>query len=418
MSDSIPQGYKMTEVAIIPDDWDEVVLECVTEKVGSGITPRGGSNVYQAYGRPFVRSQNVGWGTLSLEDLAFISDEIHATFDATEIQLDDVFLNITGASIGRSAIADERVVNGNVNQHVCIIRTISDKLHPRYLNYFLLSNMGQSQIDSFQAGGNRQGLNFGQIKSFRLVLPPTLTEQRAIADALSDVDAQITALDEAITKKRDLKQGAMQRLLTGEERLPGFSGEWEVKRLGEIAEIISGGTPKTTNPEYWNGGILWCTPTDITGTSGKYLFTTERTISLAGLQNSSAQLLPSGTLLLCSRATIGEVKIAGDEICTNQGFKSLICHENVSNEYLYYLILTMKPQMIEIAIGSTFLELPKKAAANLEIKIPSYDEQQAIAAVLSDMDAEINTLEAQREKTVALKQGMMQELLTGKTRLL
>jgi type I restriction enzyme S subunit len=153
-----------------------------------------------------------------MEDIAFIDDETHETFQATEIEADDVFLNITGASIGRSAVADVRVTLGNVNQHVCIIRTNQEELHPRFLNYFLLSSAGQRQIDSFQAGGNRQGLNFGQIRSIQLPLPP-LPEQRAIAAALGDVDAELTALDQSRDKTRALKQGMMQELLTGKTRL-------------------------------------------------------------------------------------------------------------------------------------------------------------------------------------------------------
>ena len=231
------------------------------------------------------------------------------------------------------------------------------------------------------------------------------------------MDALLGALDQFIAKKRDLKQAAMQQLLTGQTRLPGFHGKWAVKRLGDVAQIISGGTPKTAESSYWNGGIKWCTPTDITGCASKYLVQTERTISQHGLSNSGAQLLPAGALLLCSRATIGEIRIAGCEVCTNQGFKSLVCQPGVSNEYLYYKLLTMKQQMVERAFGSTFLEISKANVVALELSIPDYLEQTAIAEVLSDMDAELAALEQRRDKTRALKQGMMQELLTGRTRL-
>jgi type I restriction enzyme S subunit len=193
--------------------------------------------------------------------------------------------------------------------------------------------------------------------------------------------------------------------------------DWEVKKLGDIAEIISGGTPKTNVPEYWNGSIKWCTPTDITKCSGKYLFETDRTISSKGLVNSSAKLLPIGTLLLCSRATIGEIKITTVEIATNQGFKSLVCKSEVSNEFLYYKLLTMKSVMLEKAIGSTFLELAKKEVASLEIDLPPLPEQQAIARVLSDTDALINALDKLIAKKRDIKKAVMQELLTGKTRL-
>ena len=127
-----------------------------------------------------------------------------------------MLLNITGASIGRNAVADITVARGNVNQHVCEIRTDPKRLDPHFLNSYLLSAAGQKQIDSFQAGGNRQGLNYGQIRSF-LIPRPTLSEQRAIAEALSDVDGLLAALEALIAKKR----ATMQQLLTSKTHLPG-----------------------------------------------------------------------------------------------------------------------------------------------------------------------------------------------------
>ena len=199
-------------------EWENACLGEKALKIGSGITPTGGEKIYRSEGRPFLRSQNVGWGILLLDDIAFIDDDTHATFPATEIEADDVFLNITGASIGRSAVSDSRVTGGNVNQHVCIIRPDLTKLFPRFLNYSLLSTAGQRQIDSFQAGGNRQGLNFSQIRSMSFRLPP-LPEQTAIAEALMDLDAGLAALEQRRAKTRALKQGMMQELLTGRTRL-------------------------------------------------------------------------------------------------------------------------------------------------------------------------------------------------------
>ena len=138
-------------------EWEPQELGPKTNKVGSGITPLGGDKNYKGTGRPFMRSQNVGWGVLLLDDIAFIDEETHSSFSSTEIKALDVLLNITGASIGRSAVADARIVGGNVNQHVCIIRVKADVLNPVFLNQFLISQNGQRQIDSFQAGGNQQG---------------------------------------------------------------------------------------------------------------------------------------------------------------------------------------------------------------------------------------------------------------------
>ena len=412
----VPDGYKRTEVGVIPGDWEYGRLGDLTTRVGSGVTPSGGERVYVSEGRPFLRSQNVGWGVLDLADLAYITDEIHASFAASEIEEGDVLLNITGASIGRSAVADITVARGNVNQHVCEIRTDLKRLDPHFLNSYLLSAAGQKQIDSFQAGGNRQGLNYSQIRSFLIPRPP-LSEQRAIAEALSDVDELLAALEALIAKKRAIKQATMQQLLTGKTRLPGFSGPWETITLGEVADIKNGTTPSTQIGAYWNGPIPWCTPTDITATPGKYLLATERSVTEAGLASCAASLLPVGALLLCSRATIGEIKIATSPVCTNQGFKSLVCRDDVSNEFLYYLLLILKPQMIERAIGSTFLEIGKRDVASIELRVPAYAEQIAIAIILSDMDTEIAALERRRDKIRAVKQGMMQQLLAGRVRL-
>ena len=203
-------------------NWEEIELGTRTKKVGSGITPAGGDKNYKQFGRPFVRSQNVGWGVLLLDDIAYIDDETHASFNSTEIQAWDVLLNITGASIGRSALADKRIAGGNVNQHVCIIRTKPDELNPFFLNQYLISDCGQRQIDSFQAGGNRQGLNFAQIRSFTIPIPPTRQEQQRIAVCLGSLDALITLETQKLETLKTHKKGLMQQLFPS---VGGVAGE-------------------------------------------------------------------------------------------------------------------------------------------------------------------------------------------------
>lgn len=200
-------------------EWENVQLGPQTTKVGSGVTPRGGDRNYIKQGRPFIRSQNVGWGELILDDIVFISEEIHRTFISTEIEKNDILLNITGASIGRSAFADSRIAGGNVNQHVCIIRTKPSLLNSLFLMQYILSEYGQKQVDSFQAGGNRQGLNFAQVKSFSIPTPPQSTvmqcaclEQQRIADCLSSLDELIAAQTQKIDLLNEHKKGLMQQL--------------------------------------------------------------------------------------------------------------------------------------------------------------------------------------------------------------
>lgn len=267
--------------------------------------------------------------------------------------------------------------------------------------------------------GNQENLNGVIVKSIPIPLPPTLAEQEAIASALSDADALIESLEKIIAKKRQLKHGTMQELLTGQRRLPGFSGKWETKRLGEIAEIRSGGTPSTTQPQFWDGSIPWCTPTDITALSGfKYLSTTSRTITPAGLKASSAEMLPPNSVVMTSRATIGECAINTTTVTTNQGFKNFLPFAETDCEFLYYMLTTQKQGFISLCGGSTFLEISKTQLQQYSLQFPPFPEQSAIAVILSDMDAEIDALEAKVAKARQVKQGMMQELLTGRTRLI
>ncbi|MCY4614739.1 MAG: restriction endonuclease subunit S [Nitrospira sp.] len=328
----------------------------------------------------------------------------------------DLVFARTGASVGKSYRYDKK--DGPLVFAGFLIRISPDpeKLEPAFLAYCVQSRRYWEWVATMSIRSGQPGINGQEYAMFQIPLPPP-SEQRAIAEALSDVDGLLAALEALIAKKRAIKQATMQQLLTSKTRLPGFSGEWETTTVGEVADIRNGATPSTQIGAYWNGPIPWCTPTDITATPGKYLCATERSITAMGLANCAASLLPVGALLLCSRATIGEIKIAVSSVCTNQGFKSLVCKDGVSNEFLYYLLLTLKPQMIERAIGSTFLEIGKRDVTSIELCIPTYAEQCAIATVLSDMDAEIAVLERRRDKTRAVKQGMMQQLLTGRVRL-
>jgi type I restriction enzyme S subunit len=393
-------GYKQTDVGVIPDDWNVASLGELTLKVGSGITPTGGQRVYRDHGRPFVRSQNVGWGSLLLNDVAFIDESTHSTFPDTEIHLDDVLLNITGASIGRSALADSRLVGGNVNQHVCIIRSNPRELVPGFLNLFLLSARGQHQIDSFQAGGNRQGLNFGQVRSMRLPLPPTEAEQSAIAAAVSDVDALLDGLDRLIAKKRDLKQAAMQQLLTGQTRLPGFQGEWEVKRLGDVAHIKTGSRNNEDKVE-----------------DGEYPFFVRSEV----VERINSYSHDCEAILVPGEGRIGEIfhYINGRFDVHQRVYAITQFKPGVSGRFVHrYMAMNFGPWAMQNTVKATVdsLRLPTFQAFELRVP-PTSGEQTAIAAVLSDMDAEVAALEARRDKTFALKQGMMQDLLAGRIRL-
>lgn len=199
-----------------------------------------------------------------------------------------------------------------------------------------------------------------------------------------------------------------------ELRFKEFSEEWEEKKLGDVAEIIGGGTPETKNPDFWNGDINWFTPTEIG--KEKYANHSIRKISKLGLKYSSAKLLPVGTVLLSSRATIGRSSIALYESTTNQGFQSLIVNKQHNNEFVYYLIKNINKELIRKASGSTFLEISKKEVSKISSKFPSIDEQEKIAIFLSKIDEKIAILEEKLELWNSYKKGIMQQLFSQELR--
>ncbi len=408
-------GYKQTEVGVIPDEWDASRLQRASANITVGFVGSM-AHLFVRDGVPLLRGQNILPQALDLSELKFVSLATHQLWKKSALLPGDVAIVRVGYP-GTACVIP--VGLGELNAaSLVLVRPDKACIDSDYLACVLNSSWGKRQIGSLLVGGAQQVFNTRTAAAFVVPLP-ALPEQRAIAAALSDVDALLGGLDRLIAKKRDLKQAAMQQLLTGQTRLPGFHGEWEVKRLGETGDIRSGGTPSTTQAHFWNGDVPWCTPTDITGLLGrKYLIDTARTISRAGLQSSSAEVIPPRSLIMTSRATIGECAINLVAMTTNQGFKNIVPFPEIDVEFLYYLMTTQKAGLISLCGGSTFLEIGKKQLSAYEITLPKDRvEQSSIATVLSDMDAELTALEHRRDKTRDLKQAMMQELLTGKTRL-
>ncbi len=191
---------------------------------------------------------------------------------------------------------------------------------------------------------------------------------------------------------------------------------WSVKKISDLGTTVSGGTPDTNNPEYWDGDVLWVTPSEVSALSNRFIWDTERKITEKGLKQSSAKLLPVNSLIICTRATIGDCCINKKPICTNQGFKNIIVTGN-NVDFLYYLISKNKHELIRKACGSTFLEISKKDIDNLKFPIPPLHEQEKIAEILGTWDEAIEKLTSLIEQKKLLKKGLMQKLLTGKVRL-
>ena len=192
-------------------------------------------------------------------------------------------------------------------------------------------------------------------------------------------------------------------------RFPEFIEEWDQKSISDVANVVGGGTPDTTIAEYWDGNIQWFTPSEI-GKS-KYISKSERKITQSGLNNSSAKILPQGTILLSTRATIGECSIAMEECSTNQGFQSLISKSNYNSEFVYYLIQTKKKDLIRNACGSTFLEISANEVRKIKCRVPQINEQDKITQLLSLIDKRIATQNKIIEDLKKLKVAICNKLI-------
>lgn len=442
----VPAGFKMTEVGVIPEDWVVISIDDCTTKVGSGKTPTGGASVYVDSGRPFVRSQNVDWGRLDLADVAYITDDIHNTFSGSEIQQDDVLLNITGASIGRCAKADFRIIGGNVNQHVCIIRTDAKKLSPSLLVELINSNYGQNQIDSYQAGGNREGLNFSQVKNLKFAIAPTPLEQTEIVRALSDINVFALDLENLIAKKQAIKTATMQQLLSGKTRLPQFAlrkdgsvkgykksevgdipEDWHTSTILDIVTHIidyRGRTPKKLGMDWGNGNIVALSAGNVK--KGYIDFSSECYFGSDELYNRwmTSGIPKRNDIVFTMEAPLGNAALIPDDkkyILSQRTILLQINEEKFTPIFILQVLLSdfFQSYIYDCATGSTAQGIKRSVFEKLYIAAPkNREEQTAIAAILSDMDKDIQTLQQRLDKTRQLKQGMMQELLTGKTRLI
>ncbi|AMN50645.1 restriction endonuclease subunit S [Psychrobacter sp. P2G3] len=405
---------------MVPNGWSIESLGNVTEKVGSGVTPRGGSNSYKLSGIPLIRSQNVLWGKLDLSDVAYIDELQHNKMKGSFVYKNDVLLNITGASIGRVAVSD--IDEANVNQHVCIIR--SEELNSEYLKSFLLSFQGQKQIEQCQAGGNRQGLNFEQIKSFKLPVPP-LPEQQKIAKILSTWDKAISTTERLIENSIQQKKALMQQLLTGKKRLldesgKRFEGEWEEYKLSEITNFIRDGTHGTH--KRYESGVPMLSAKNITK-QNTVDFDDAPYISEEDYNKIHARYtIKSGDILLTVVGTLGRVALVPEELAekfTLQRSVAIIrVAKGICNQFLMQLFsssdfthLLHRKSNSTAQAGVYLGELGK-----LKILLPSFEEQQKIATVLTNADKEIELLEQQLADLQQEKKALMQVLLMGKVR--
>jgi len=386
----------MTEVGVIPEDWNVVSLNdvCIKIQDGTHFSPKPGGNDYY-----YITSKNIAIGHLDLSDVSRIDALQHRNiYKRCDVKVGDLLLTKDGVNTGNAAMndLDEEF---SLLSSVAMLRFHISIYHPQYFMYQILSDLGQNRIRGLMSGNAITRLTLEKIRLLRFPSPTSLDEQRCISGLLSDIDSLITSLEKLIGKKKLIKQGAMQELLTGKKRLPGFSGKWETKTIDDIFSY--------ERPDKY---IHW--DTDLENIGSVPVLTANKSFILGYAKCADG---------ICSNLPA----IIFDDFTTDSKFVSFpfkvkssaikILRTKHRADDLRFIHGLMK--LIKFSLGG-HKRYYLSEYRHLEVIMPSSEEQKAISDVLESMDSEIKALTQQLSKYRLIKEGMMQELLTGRIRLI
>lgn len=393
---AIPAGYKQTEVGAIPESWDAKPMGTLTSLMTNGFVGTVTNDYVESEdGVLYVQGYNVEENSFNFHGIKRVSKTFHAKNQKSCLRAGDI-LTIQTGDIGVTTVVPPSLAGANC--HALVISRFDQRVSdPGFYCQYFNSERGRLAFKEIETGSTMKHLNVGDMVKLFLPSPP-LPEQRAIAAALSDVDALLAQLDQLIAKKRDLKQAAMQQLLTGQTRLPGFSGAWEEKRLGEL--------------------LAYEQPTKYLVRSSEYndskdvpVLTAGKTFIL-GFTDEAEGIFTDLPAIIFDDFTTATKYVTFPFKAKSSAMKILKPRNSSVNLRLVYEVM----QLIDFKLGD-HKRYWISEYSKLDVRVPDSTEQTAIAAVLSDMDAELSALAGRRDKTRALKQGMMQELLTGRIRL-
>lgn len=430
-----PSGIEW--IGEIPEAWGVVRLRDAVTKIGSGKTPRGGAETYLSKGVRLLRSQNIHFDGLRLDDVAYIHPSIDAEMANTRVRAGDVLLNITGASIGRCAVASRDIEPANVNQHVCIIRPRAKVLHTSYLNFSLQSASGQSQIRAYEDGISREGLNFADVGKLRFAVPREVDEQESVSRFL---DAKTAEIDALIAKKEQLvefleekRSALITRAVTKglnpdvpmKESGSPWNGliprSWLLVPLAHLVIAVGGGTPSKDNPSNWVGDVPWVSPKDMKADT---ISDSIDHISEEALRTSAVSLVPAPAILIVVRGMIlahsFPVAVTTRPVTVNQDMKALIPKRGVEPRFLLMALQSLAPAFLfevdESGHGTKCLR--SERWRKVILAVPELDEQRAIVAYLGDqlvaLDALASRIILAIERLREYRTALISAAVTGK----
>ncbi len=420
----VREGYKKTEVGVIPEDWGVKKFGELAVIDPDNLT----SSTAPDYSFKYVALEDIDNGILrNITELIFKNAPSRAR---RKIKNGDILLSTVRPNLKSHFWVKEEVKDWICSTGFSVVRCKENITHPGFIFSHLFSFIIGKQIDSLITGSNYPAINSNDVKSLQVPIPPTLSEQTTIATALSDTDALINSMEQLITKKRAIKQGAMQELLTGKRRLPGFSGEWEVVKLADVADkniqwSITGG-PFGSNlktSDYVSDGVRIIQLQNI----GDGVFHNDYSIYTTDKKANeliSCNIYPGEIILSKMGDPVARACLIPNSdkryLMASDGIRLVVDKRRFDKRFVHGYINSVyfRKKAIEASTGSTRQRIGLSDLKKLPFIAPPLSEQTAIAEILSDIDSEIKTLEQKLNKYRQIKHGMMQELLTGRTRLI
>ena len=401
---------------MVPNGWKPCALADIT-KWSSGGTPSKSNSDYWGGDIPWISAASMRGHYFSSSELAIT--ELAVSEKAKMAEQGTLLLLVRGSMLWNKIPVGITTRRLAFNQDVKCLTPISNKLDILFLLYWFLAKENKLMGMVTGTGIGAGKLDTNDLQSLDVFLPP-LPEQRKIAKILSTWDKAISTTERLIDNSKQQKKALMQQLLTGKKRLlddsgKPFEGEVQNFKLGDISKMNSGGTPKSSVEEYYGGEIPWVSIADMTK-HGKWISSTGKYLTKAGVENSSARLYSAGTVLYAMYASIGECSISTVELASSQAILGIRPSSILSNIYLYYFLGNLKEKITLMGQQGTQSNLNAGMVKDFKISLPSLVEQQKIAAVLTNADKEIDLLEQQLADLKQEKKALMQQLLTGKRR--
>ena len=415
------------------NEWKIIKLIDLSEKIGSGATPRGGSNVYLETGIPFIRSQNVYNCEFHEGGLVYIDEESAGKLDNVKLCKNDIILNITGDSVARCTILPEKYIGGRVNQHVAIIRANSKILNPQFLKYFLVSSSMQAHMLSLaRMGATRAALTKGMIESFEIPTPD-IKEQEEIAHILSTLDDKIEVNNQINKTLENMAQAIFKQWFVDFE-FPNEDGEpykssggemveselglipkgWEVKKVEQVTKIIRGASPRPIQDFIRDEGIPWVKISDASSSNTRFISSTKEFIKEEGRKKSRE--VKVGTLILSNSATPGIPMIMKIDACVHDGWLIFDEFREVTKEFMFHFLTENRIGILSLSNGSVFRNLKTDILKNYKIIIPSRDVVARVDNIFKSINNSIDNIENQITTLTKIRDGLLTKLMSGEIR--